>query len=63
MSFFDLSLLGVVALLITLKLVVLAGAAVLATRMLAGHAAEQRLAWAKNVVKRAPDRLRTSTSA
>ena len=63
MSFFDLSLLGMVALLITLKLVVLAGAAVLAARMFAGRAAGHRLAWAPNTLIRAPDRPRSSTLA
>jgi hypothetical protein len=63
MSFFDLSVLGIVALIIILKLVVLAGAAVLAARMLAGRAAGHRLAWAPNSVLRAPDRPRSSTPA
>ena len=63
MSFIDLPLLGMVALVITLKLVVLAGAAVLAARMLAGRVAGHRLAWAPNSVLRAPDRPRSSTPA
>jgi hypothetical protein len=43
MSVFDLSVLGIVALLITLKLLVLAGAAVLAARMLAERVHGRRL--------------------
>jgi hypothetical protein len=63
MSFFDLSVLGIVALLITLNLVVLAGAAVLAARMLAGRAAGQRFVWAPIAVKHAPARRHSSTAA
>ena len=57
MSVFDLSVLGVVALLITLKLVLLAAAVVLATRMLAGRAAGHRFEWEPITVKRTPNRL------
>jgi hypothetical protein len=44
MSVFDLSVLGIVALLIALKLLVLAGAGVLAARMLAERVHGRRLA-------------------
>jgi lysylphosphatidylglycerol synthetase-like protein (DUF2156 family) len=59
MSVFDLSVLGVVALLITLKLALLATAVVLAARILAGHAAAQRFELAPIAVKHAPDRVRS----
>jgi len=59
MSVFDLSVLGVVALLITLKLALLATAVVLAARMLAGRAADHRFVRAPIAVKHAPDRLRS----
>ena len=59
MSVFDLSVLGVVALLITLKLALLAAVVVLAARMLAGHAADHRFAWLPIAVKRIPNRLRS----
>jgi hypothetical protein len=59
MSVFDLSVLGVVAFLITIKLLLLAVAAVLAARMLATSMNEHRLAWAQIAVKRAPNRLRS----
>lgn len=59
MSVFDLSVLGVVALLITLKLALLATAVVLAARMLAGRAADHRFDRAPIAVKHAADRLRS----
>ena len=59
MSVFDLSVLGVVALLITLKLALLATAVVLAARMLAGHAAAQGFELAPIAVKHAPDSVRS----
>ena len=59
MSVFDLSVLGVVALLITLKLALLATAVVLAARILAGHAAAQRFELAPIAVKHAADRVRS----
>jgi len=59
MSVFDLSVLGVVALLITLKLALLATAVVLAARVLAGRAAGQRFERAPIAVKHAPDRVRS----
>lgn len=59
MSVFDHSVLGVVALLITLKLALLATAVVLAARMLAGRAADHRFDRAPIAVKHAADRLRS----
>ena len=59
MSVFDLSVLGVVALLITLKLALMATAVVLAARMLAGRAADHRFDRAPIAVKHAADRLRS----
>jgi lysylphosphatidylglycerol synthetase-like protein (DUF2156 family) len=59
MSVFDLTVLGVVALLITLKLALLATAVVLAARMLAGRAAGQRFERAPIAVKHAPERVRS----
>ena len=59
MSVFDLSVLGVVALLITLKLALLATAVVLAARMLAGRAVDHRFEWAPIEVKCTPNRLRS----
>jgi len=57
MSVFDLSVLGLVALLITLKLTLLAAAVVLAARMLAGGEAGHRFSWAPIAVKHTPKRL------
>jgi hypothetical protein len=59
MSVFDLSVLGVVALLITLKLALLATAVVLAAHILAGRAADHRFERAPIAVKHAADRLRS----
>jgi hypothetical protein len=59
MSVFVLSVLGVVALLITLKLALLAAVVVLAARMLAGRAADQRFEWVPIAVKRTSNRLRS----
>jgi hypothetical protein len=56
MSVFDLSVLGIVALLIALKLLVLAGAAVLAARMLAERAHGGRLALSPVPVRDRPAR-------
>ena len=56
MSVFDLSVLGIVALLIALKLLVLAGAAVLAARMLAERARPTRLALSPVPLGRLPAR-------
>jgi hypothetical protein len=54
MSVFDLAVLGIVALLIALKLLVLAGAAVLAARMLAKRAHGRRLALIPVPLRRPP---------
>lgn len=59
MSVFDLSVLGVVALLITLKLALLATVVVLAARMLAGRTADHRFDRVPIAVKHAPNRLRS----
>jgi len=59
MSVFDLSVLGVVALLITLKLALLTTAVVLAARMLAGCAADHRFDRVPIAVKHAPNRVRS----
>ena len=59
MSVFDLSVPGVVALFITLKLALLATAVVLAARVLAGRAAGQRFERAPIAVKHAADRVRS----
>jgi len=56
MSVFDLSVLGIVALLVTMKLLVLAGAAVLAARMLAERAHGRRLALSPVSLRRPPAR-------
>jgi hypothetical protein len=56
MSVVDLSVLGIVALLIALKLMVLAGAAVLAARMLAERTHGRRLALTPVLVRRRPAR-------
>jgi hypothetical protein len=56
MSVFDLSVLGIVALLIAMKLLVLAGAAVLAARMLAELAHGRRLARGPVPLRRPPTR-------
>ena len=56
MSVFDLSVLGIVALLIALKLLVLAGAAVLAARMLAERVHGHRLALSPVPVRDRPAR-------
>jgi hypothetical protein len=56
MSAFDLSILGIVALLIALKLLVVAGAAVLAARMLAERAHGRGLALIPLPLRRRPPR-------
>jgi hypothetical protein len=56
MSVFDLSVLGIVALLIALKLLVLAGAAVLDARMLAERVHGRRLALSTVPVRDRPAR-------
>ena len=59
MAVFDLSVPGIVALLIALKLLVLAGAAVLADRMLAERAHGHRLALNPVPLRGSPARLRS----